>query len=179
MPRAGVQATLRRWQILATLPPCLVGTAAAACLIDPLLSTGTSTKGGYVFNAAGTNPDANGTLNGYEVNATPATLQATGVRAFCSDASGVVRFVIPGAATSVSLRDLAQPSRRQLGSPVPLETDSRASAGVFASSAPGVGLEKPLRVRGMRLSKVILEPSSTDGSSLGILRALLKCTLGP
>jgi len=36
------------------------------------------------------------------VNATPATLQTTGVRAFCSDASGVVRFVIPGAAIGLA-----------------------------------------------------------------------------
>ena len=83
-------------------PPCLVGTAAAACLLDPLLSTGTFTKSGYVFAAAGTNPDANGTLNGYEVNATPGNAQTTGVRAFCSDASGVVRFVIPGAAVGLA-----------------------------------------------------------------------------
>lgn len=82
--------------------PCLVGTAAAACLLDPLLSTGTFTKSGYVFSAAGTNPDANGTLNGYEVNATPANPQTTGVRAFCSDASGVVRFVVPGAAIGLA-----------------------------------------------------------------------------
>jgi hypothetical protein len=43
-----------------------------------------------------------GTLNGYEVYATAATLQTTGVRASCSDASGVVRFVIPGAAIGLA-----------------------------------------------------------------------------
>lgn len=78
--------------------PCLVATPAAACLIDPLLSTGASTRSGYLFNAAGTNPDANGVLNGYEVNATPVSLQLSGVRAFCSDVSGVIKFVTPGAA---------------------------------------------------------------------------------
>jgi type IV pilus assembly protein PilA len=78
--------------------PCLVATPAAACLVDPLLSAGGFIRSGYVFNAAGTNPDANGVLNGYEVNATPVSLQMSGVRAFCSDVSGVIKFVTPGAA---------------------------------------------------------------------------------
>jgi len=78
--------------------PCMVATTAAACLIDPLLSTGGFVKSGYVYNAAGTLPDANGVLNGFEVNATPVQVQVSGVRAFCSDASGVIKFVTPGAA---------------------------------------------------------------------------------
>src|SRR5437660_746475 len=50
--------------------PCVAATAAAACLIDPLLSTGTFTKSGYVFSAAGSL--LNGTIyNGFEVNAVP------------------------------------------------------------------------------------------------------------
>src|SRR5207253_5413493 len=61
--------------------PCTTAKAAAACLIDPLLSTGAFTKSGYVFNAAGTKPDVAGTvLNGFEVNATPTPYQTTGVR---------------------------------------------------------------------------------------------------
>src|SRR5579859_6655801 len=72
--------------------PCVAGTAAAACLIDPLLSTGAQTKSGYVFNAAGTLPDATGTvLNGFEVNATPTNVQTTGVRAFCADQTGLIQ----------------------------------------------------------------------------------------
>ncbi len=78
--------------------PCAAATAAAACLIDPLLSTGPLTKSGYVFNAAGTLPDAAGNFQGFEVNGTPSTVQTTGVRAFCADQTGVVRFVSPGAA---------------------------------------------------------------------------------
>jgi len=78
--------------------PCVTATAAAACLIDPLLSTGAFTKSGYVFNAAGTFPDANGILNGFEVNATPSTYQTTGVRAFCDDQTGVIKFKANGAA---------------------------------------------------------------------------------
>ena len=78
--------------------PCMVATPAAACLIDPLLSTGAFVKSGYVYNVAGTLPDANGFLSGFEVNATPVQVQVSGTRAFCSDASGVIKFVTPGAA---------------------------------------------------------------------------------
>ena len=67
-------------------------------MIDPLLSTGGFTKSGYAFNAAGTFPDVNGVLNGFEVNATPNTYQTTGVRAFCDDQTGVIKFVGNGAA---------------------------------------------------------------------------------
>jgi len=74
-----------------------VATAAAACIIDPLLSAPPFVKSGYAFNAAGTVP-INGVLNGFEVNATPTAVQSTGVRAFCADQSGIVQFVTPGAA---------------------------------------------------------------------------------
>ena len=77
--------------------PCVAATAAAACLIDPLLSQAPFTKSGYVFNAAGTLL-VNGVMNGFEVNATPTTVQTTGVRAFCDDQTGVLKFVTPGAA---------------------------------------------------------------------------------
>src|SRR6266480_4586317 len=77
--------------------PCL-GTAATACLLDPLLSTGTFTKSGYTFNAAGTL--LVGTVyNGFEVAAWPNTVQTTGVRGFCDDQTGVLKFVSPSPAT--------------------------------------------------------------------------------
>ena len=76
--------------------PC-VATAVNACLIDPLLSVAPNTKSGYRFNAAGTLL-VNGVNNGFEVNATPATVQTTGVRAFCADQTGLIQFVTPGAA---------------------------------------------------------------------------------
>lgn len=81
--------------------PCINATAAAACLIDPLLSVGPNTKSGYVFNAAGTKADPNGNFQGFEINATPTTYQTTGVRAFCDDQSGVVRFADGAAAIGV------------------------------------------------------------------------------
>jgi type IV pilus assembly protein PilA len=78
--------------------PCTTATAAAACLIDPILSTGGFTKSGYTFNAAGTKADLNGNFQGFEVNATPSNYQTTGVRAFCDDQTGVLKFKANGAA---------------------------------------------------------------------------------
>jgi type IV pilus assembly protein PilA len=75
--------------------PCLVGTGAAACILDPVLSNAPFTKSGYVFNATGT-VLLNNVLNGYELNATPVLVQTTGVRAFCADQTGLIQFVTPG-----------------------------------------------------------------------------------
>jgi type IV pilus assembly protein PilA len=75
--------------------PCLVATAAAACITDPLLSNPPFTKSGYVFAAAGTIPLA-GVLNGFELNATPSSVQVTGVRAYCANQTGLIQFVTPG-----------------------------------------------------------------------------------
>jgi type IV pilus assembly protein PilA len=70
--------------------PCVNATAAAACLIDPLLSVAPYTKSGYVFDAHGTL--INGTIhNGFEVEATPSAYQTTGVRSFCDDQVGVIK----------------------------------------------------------------------------------------
>jgi type IV pilus assembly protein PilA len=90
----GFAATLAN---LGGAAPCLVASSATACLIDPLLSTAPNVKSGYVFGAAGTLPVA-GVNNGFEVNATPSTVQTTGVRAFCADQTGLIQFVTPGAA---------------------------------------------------------------------------------
>ncbi len=76
--------------------PCPVASAAAACIIDPLLSLAPYTKSGYTFLAIGNTP-VGGVNNGFEVNATPTAVQLTGVRAFCSDQSGVIRFNANGA----------------------------------------------------------------------------------
>lgn len=77
---------------------CAAGaTAVNACLIDDLLSVAPFSKSGYTFAAGGTNL-VGPSFNGYEVNATANTVQTTGVRAFCSDASGVIKYVTPGPA---------------------------------------------------------------------------------
>jgi len=81
-----------------TAAACLAGaTAANACLLDDLISVPPFSKSGYTFAAGGTN-QVGGIFNGYEINATPNTLQTTGVRAFCADTSGVIKYVSPGAA---------------------------------------------------------------------------------
>ena len=82
--------------------PCVTATATAACLIDPLLSAATANKSGYTFNAMGTFPDTSTppVLNGFDVVANPVTLQTTGVRSFCDDQSGVVKFQV---ATPIAL----------------------------------------------------------------------------
>jgi type IV pilus assembly protein PilA len=80
-----------------TAVACAGGASAAnACLIDELLSI-THIKSGYTFAAVGGNA-VNAVLNTFEVNATPSVVQTTGVRAFCDDQGGVIRFVSPGAA---------------------------------------------------------------------------------
>lgn len=76
--------------------PCLVASPAASCLIDPLLSVAPFTKSGYTFVALG-NTAVGGVNNGFEVNASPAVVNVTGVRAFCSDQTGAIRFNTTGA----------------------------------------------------------------------------------
>ena len=81
--------------------PCVTATAAASCLIDPLLSVAPNTKSGYVFSAAGTMAVA-GINNGFEINAAPTTFQTTGVRAFCDDQTGVLKFDVSGKAPGLA-----------------------------------------------------------------------------
>jgi type IV pilus assembly protein PilA len=71
--------------------------AATACLIDPVLTLGT--KSGYtVASAPNTGAGTNASpFNGFETNATPFSV-STGTRAFCSDASGVIRYNTTGGA---------------------------------------------------------------------------------
>jgi prepilin-type N-terminal cleavage/methylation domain-containing protein len=80
-------------------PTCTTATSTAACLIDPLLSATTPVKSGYQFDAAGTLPDVNKILNGFEVAAWPTNVQTTGVRGFCDDQTGVIRFISPSPAS--------------------------------------------------------------------------------
>ena len=80
-------------------------TAAAACLIDSLLSVAPNIKSGYSFDAAGTL--LQGTVyNGFEVNAAPTAVNTTGVRSFCDDQTGVIKFKVntgTGAGTQIGL----------------------------------------------------------------------------
>ncbi len=91
---AGYAAALSN---LGGAPPCLVATAATACIIDSGLSLAPNTKSGYTFAAVGNTPVA-GINNGFEANATPAVVDVTGKRAFCSDQTGVLRSNTTGVA---------------------------------------------------------------------------------
>jgi type IV pilus assembly protein PilA len=97
-------------------PPTLLtlggagGTCQAAGLLDTVLSIGA--KSGYSFAlipgtvvvlaAAVPTGCVAGYTDGYVVTATPQTVGTTGQRAFCSDASGVIRFNPTGAVAPVS-----------------------------------------------------------------------------
>jgi len=70
--------------------PCATATPVAACLVDPLLTSGANVKSGYSFAAVGNTP-AGGVNTGFEANATPISVDVTGKRAFCVDQSGVLR----------------------------------------------------------------------------------------
>jgi prepilin-type N-terminal cleavage/methylation domain-containing protein len=77
--------------------PCVMASAANACIIEPLLSVAPYTKSGYAFVAVGNTP-VGGVNNGFEANATPTTADVTGKRAFCSDQTGVLRSNTTGVA---------------------------------------------------------------------------------
>ena len=95
-PNVGFPATLAA---LGGPSPCPAATAAASCLLDAVLASGT--KSGYKFAWAG---DGNTPSVGYSVTGTPVTVGTTGQRMFCSDQSGVMRFDPSGAGcTAASL----------------------------------------------------------------------------
>jgi type IV pilus assembly protein PilA len=77
--------------------PCVVSSAASACIIDPSLSIAPYTKSGYSFVAVGNTP-VGGVNNGFEVNATPTVVDVTGKRAFCADQTAVLRSNTTGVA---------------------------------------------------------------------------------
>jgi type IV pilus assembly protein PilA len=97
-------------------PPALsaigtTGSAAVSCtnaeLIDSVLTTGT--KSGFTLalvhgatlltSASSSCSGGYGYSDGYVVTATPVTVGSSGQRAFCSDATGVIRFSASGSAT--------------------------------------------------------------------------------
>src|SRR5450755_637667 len=62
-------------------------TTTSACLIDSMLAGGT--KSGYTFRMVGSGGPPSGTYYAY---ANPITLNASGVRSFCSTPDAVVRY---------------------------------------------------------------------------------------
>ncbi|HVB55429.1 MAG TPA: prepilin-type N-terminal cleavage/methylation domain-containing protein [Candidatus Acidoferrales bacterium] len=88
-----------------TTSPC-VAASTSACLLDSVLSAGT--KSGYAFLATGGGgsgtasvPDTTFEASGIPVSA------STGTRAFCSDESGVIRFLAAGVGASDPATDTA------------------------------------------------------------------------
>lgn len=75
--------------------PC-VPAPATACIIEPGLSLSPYYKSGYTFAAVANTLTTGGVKNGFEVNATPSTVDVTGKRAFCSDQTAVIRFNMTG-----------------------------------------------------------------------------------
>jgi len=63
-----------------------------ACIVDYTLGQGT--KSGYTLTSVGAFPVA-GANQQYLTNAVPATLNTTGVRAFCGVEDNVLRFITP------------------------------------------------------------------------------------
>jgi prepilin-type N-terminal cleavage/methylation domain-containing protein len=91
-PTAGYATALAS---LGGAAPCTAA-VATACLIDNVLSSGS--KSGYNFAAVGANA-VNGANTTYTAGASPITFNQSGVRNFCSNEDGVLRFN-PGASGS-------------------------------------------------------------------------------
>jgi type IV pilus assembly protein PilA len=70
---------------LANLGPAAVPTAAAADLLDSILTSGT--KSGYVFTYSAGTADANGNINTFSINADPVARGTTGQRSFFTDST--------------------------------------------------------------------------------------------
>ena len=80
---------------------CPTPTAALACLIDNVLAVATAAPGksGYIYAATPFATGAGGINTSYTVGASPLNWNQSGVRNFCSNEDGVIRFN-PGATGS-------------------------------------------------------------------------------
>jgi prepilin-type N-terminal cleavage/methylation domain-containing protein len=69
-------------------------TSAAACIVDAVLAGGN--KSGYGLTSAG---QGTAPFQGFLISATPITAGTSGVKGFCAQEDGVVRWVTPSATT--------------------------------------------------------------------------------
>jgi len=79
---------------------CTTPTSTNACLLDWVLSQATaaaSPKSGYYFSEPAT-VSGGGIVVDYTLNGLPAAANQSGVRGFCSNSDGVIRFNNPAAA---------------------------------------------------------------------------------
>ena len=73
--------------------PC-TPSAATACIVDEVLSSGAQTKSGYVFNGIASVPIA-GAKSQYILTAVPQTPNVTGVKGYCEVEDHVIRSINP------------------------------------------------------------------------------------
>lgn len=79
--------------------PCDASTRTA-CLIDSTLASGY--KSGYIFTYEAQDNNGDQVMDTYTVQAVPITPGTTGMRSFCSDETGVIRFTTSEACTKES-----------------------------------------------------------------------------
>lgn len=85
-PQAGFSASL---EALGGSSPC-TSTSTTACLIEPVLAAGQKSGYRFTYEAQDTNGDQ--VMDTYVVQAVPVSPGQTGVRFFCSDESGIIRY---------------------------------------------------------------------------------------
>jgi type IV pilus assembly protein PilA len=79
---------------LGGVAPC-VPLVTSGCLIDNVLATantGSAGKSGYVFEATGLTPGGGALNDGYTIGTSPKSFNQSGVRDFCANEDGVLRF---------------------------------------------------------------------------------------
>ena len=93
---------------IATLGPsatnCTTPTSTNACLVDWVLGQATvvgTPKSGYYFTEPAA-PAGGGVVVDYTLNGLPASAGQSGVRGFCSNSDGVIRFNNPAAAAATN-----------------------------------------------------------------------------
>jgi type IV pilus assembly protein PilA len=98
-PNVGYSATLPPLGPASAGTTCTAPTQTNACLLDFVLSNATAaatSKSGYYFGMAGGAQVGNVYID-YTTGGIPAVSGQSGVRGFCSNSDGVIRFVTPAA----------------------------------------------------------------------------------
>jgi len=95
-PNAGFSTSL---EALGGSTPC-TASSTTACLIDQVLASGQKSGYNFTYEASDTNGDQ--VMDAYSVQAVPNVPGTTGMRSFCSDESGVIRFTTSEACTKES-----------------------------------------------------------------------------